>query len=191
MDDHKAAAVIDWHKLCTVKELQHFVGFTNFYCHCIRSSVGLPSQSLLKGGKTKLRILRPQSSRKDQVQLQFSGILILRSILQLMWMPQTWEQEPFCLSDIVILLNSTHVHSISHRKKKYDIGKQDLLALKLLLENWRYWLKETLHPFLALTDHWVHLTSHEIDPSSGQMGFVIFMVQFCYLLSPMLQEWER
>lgn len=36
-------------------------------------------------------------------------------------------------------------------EKNYDIGKRELLAIKLSLEEWRHWLEG--HPFTVLTDH--------------------------------------
>ncbi len=35
----------------------------------------------------------------------------------------------------------------------YDIGNQELLAIKLALEEWRHWLEGAKHPFTVLTDH--------------------------------------
>lgn len=35
----------------------------------------------------------------------------------------------------------------------YGIGNQELLAVKLALEEWRHWLEGAAHPFLVLTDH--------------------------------------
>ena len=35
----------------------------------------------------------------------------------------------------------------------YDVGNQELLAMKLALEKWRHWLEGASHPFLVWTDH--------------------------------------
>ncbi|KAK3563698.1 hypothetical protein QTP86_034431 [Hemibagrus guttatus] len=45
---------------------------------------------------------------------------------------------------------SGHVHN---RKRNYDIGNWELLAIKLALEEWRHWLEGARLPFLVLTDH--------------------------------------
>ncbi len=50
MDDHKVQAVLNWPKPMTVKEMQRFLGLTNFYRHFIRefSSITAPLTSMTK-----------------------------------------------------------------------------------------------------------------------------------------------
>ncbi|KAK3514836.1 hypothetical protein QTP70_033768 [Hemibagrus guttatus] len=38
-------------------------------------------------------------------------------------------------------------------ERNYDVGNQELLAVKLTLEEWRHWLEGAKHLFLVLTDH--------------------------------------
>ena len=53
--------------------------------------------------------------------------------------------------------SSTHVPFFSRRlspaERNYEIGNQELLAVKLALEEWRHWLEGTKQPFLVWTDH--------------------------------------
>ncbi|KAK3532206.1 hypothetical protein QTP86_009483 [Hemibagrus guttatus] len=42
---------------------------------------------------------------------------------------------------------------LSPAEVNYDIGNQELLTIKLALEEWRHWLKGAKHPFVVLTDH--------------------------------------
>ncbi|XP_043090657.1 uncharacterized mitochondrial protein AtMg00860-like [Puntigrus tetrazona] len=51
MDEHKVKAVVEWPRPSTVKELQRFLGFSNFYRRFIRnfSLVAAPLTSLVKG----------------------------------------------------------------------------------------------------------------------------------------------
>ncbi|KAK3551952.1 hypothetical protein QTP70_031641 [Hemibagrus guttatus] len=44
-------------------------------------------------------------------------------------------------------------HKLNPAERNYDIGKRELLAIKLALEEWRHWLEGARHPFLVLTDH--------------------------------------
>ncbi len=57
MDDSKVRAVTDWPQSTTVKELQRFLGFANFYRCFIRnySLIASPLTSLLKGKPSKLK----------------------------------------------------------------------------------------------------------------------------------------
>ncbi|KAL0150894.1 hypothetical protein M9458_053813, partial [Cirrhinus mrigala] len=42
---------------------------------------------------------------------------------------------------------------LSPAERNYDVGNRELLAMKLALEEWRYWLAGAKHPFTILTDH--------------------------------------
>ena len=54
--DQKVDAVMNWPKPTSVKERQHFLGFTNFYQQCIwdLSTIVVPLTELLKGDPWKL-----------------------------------------------------------------------------------------------------------------------------------------
>ncbi|XP_048064029.1 uncharacterized mitochondrial protein AtMg00860-like [Megalobrama amblycephala] len=56
MDDNKVQAVVNWPLPSTIKELQHFLGFANFYRRFIRnfSLVAAPLTSMLKKGNSGL-----------------------------------------------------------------------------------------------------------------------------------------
>ena len=42
---------------------------------------------------------------------------------------------------------------LSPLERNYDVGNQELLAVKLVLEEWRHWLEGTDSPFTVWTDH--------------------------------------
>ncbi len=56
MEDKKVQAVIDWPQPVTLKELQRFLGFANFYRRFIRnfSTVAAPMTSMFKRGRQRL-----------------------------------------------------------------------------------------------------------------------------------------
>ncbi len=43
---------------------------------------------------------------------------------------------------------------LSSAEQNYDIGNRELLAIKLALEEWRYWLEGARHLFVVNTNHW-------------------------------------
>lgn len=42
---------------------------------------------------------------------------------------------------------------LSPAEWNYDVGNQELLAVKIALEVWRHWLEGAKHPFVVWTDH--------------------------------------
>ena len=44
--------------------------------------------------------------------------------------------------------------SLSSAERNYYVGDQELLPVKLALEEWRHWLEGPKEPFIILTNHW-------------------------------------
>lgn len=42
---------------------------------------------------------------------------------------------------------------LSPTERNYDIGKHELLAVKLALEEWHHWLEGAVYPFTIFADH--------------------------------------
>ncbi len=79
MDDSKVQAVLNWPKPTTVKELQRFLGFANFYRRFIRnfSMVAAPLTSLLQGGKQWLNWTQASEQSFRQLKERFTSAPIL------------------------------------------------------------------------------------------------------------------
>ncbi|KAK3552329.1 hypothetical protein QTP86_010372 [Hemibagrus guttatus] len=153
MDLTKVQAVTKWPSPTTVKELQRFLGFANFYRHfiCNYSSVAGPLTYLLRGKPRRLAWM-------DQAQ----AAPILRH-------PDP--DLPFVLevdassSGIGALLSQRHgvpgkLHLCAFYSRKltaveanYDVGNWKLLSIKAALEEWWHWLEGARYPFLVLMDH--------------------------------------
>ncbi|KAK3519157.1 hypothetical protein QTP70_020008 [Hemibagrus guttatus] len=164
MDLTKVHAVTEWPNPTTIKELQRFLGFANFYQHFIQnySSMASPLTSLLWGKPRRL-------SWGDQAQAAF---VILKDSFTTA--PILHHPDPDLLfvvevdassSGIGAVLSQRHgvpgkLHPCAFFSKKlmaaeanYDVGNQELLSIKAALEEWRHWLEGARHPFLVLTDH--------------------------------------
>lgn len=82
MDDQKVRAVVDWPQPCTVKELQHFLCFANFYRRFIKnlSTVAAPLTSMTRRNASVLTWSHVKPSKNSSTashQRPFSIILIL------------------------------------------------------------------------------------------------------------------
>ncbi|KAI2667107.1 Transposon Tf2-6 polyprotein [Labeo rohita] len=164
MDETKVSAVRDWPRPKTLKELQRFLGFSNFYRRFIRnfSSVAAPLTSMIKKGDTRLSWSLPAIQAFEELRQRFTTAHILHH-------PDP--NQPFLVE---VDASSTGVgavlsqrqgappktvpcaffsHKLSPAERNYDVGNRELLAIKLALEEWRHWLEGSLHPFTILTDH--------------------------------------
>ncbi|KAL0196887.1 hypothetical protein M9458_005427, partial [Cirrhinus mrigala] len=164
MDETKVRAAQNWPQPRTLKELQRFLGFSNFYRRSIRnfSSVAAPLTAMVKKGETRLTWSPDALSAFHELRRRFTTAPVLRH-------PDP--QLPFLVE---VDASSTGVgavlsqkqgeppktfpcaffsHKLSPVEKNYDVGNRELLAIKLALEEWRHWLEGACNPFVILTDH--------------------------------------
>ncbi|KAK3556977.1 hypothetical protein QTP70_022326 [Hemibagrus guttatus] len=164
MDKKKVTAVRDWPTPTSVKELQRFLGFANFYRRFIKgySSVTSPLTNLLCN-KPKALTWTPVAMRAFQTLKQAftTAPLLVHPDLEL---PFIVEVDASTTGVGAVLSqqqgNPRKLHPCAFFSQKlnpaemnYDIGNQELLAVKLALEEWRHWLEGAKHPFTVLTDH--------------------------------------
>ncbi|KAK3554436.1 hypothetical protein QTP70_023034 [Hemibagrus guttatus] len=164
MDAVKVQAVTGWPEPSTVRELQRFLGFANFYRRFIRnySSVAGPLTSLLRGKPKKLSWTDQARTAFLQLKDRFTTAPILRHPDP--ELPFVVEVDASC-SGIGAVLSQRHgepgkLHPCAFHSRKltaaernYDVGNRELLAIKAALEEWRHWLEGARHPFQVLTDH--------------------------------------
>lgn len=164
MDESKVKAVTEWHTPSTIKELQRFLGFANFYRRFIRnySMIASPLTSLLKGKPSKLRWTPDATNAFQNLKDRFTTAPILKH-------PDP--SLPFVVevdaSDCGIgaVLSQRHgqpgklfpcaffSRKLTAAEKNYDVGNKELLSMKAAIEEWRHWLEGTIHPFQVITDH--------------------------------------
>ncbi len=164
MDDKKVQSVLNWPQPKTVKELQRFLGFANFYRHFIRnfSTVAAPLTSLLGGGGQRLDWSPSAQHAFLQLKDRFTTVPILHH-------PDpnlefTVEVDAFHTGIGAILSqrqgNTSKLFPCAYYSRKlnaaernYDVGDRELLAMKAAFEEWRHWLEGSKDPFIVLTDH--------------------------------------
>ncbi|KAI2646676.1 Transposon Tf2-9 polyprotein [Labeo rohita] len=164
MDEKKVNAVLKWPRPNTLRELQRFLGFANFYRRFIRhfSSVAAPLTAMVKKGASRLTWSQPALQAFDDLRRRFTTAPILHH-------PDP--EKPFIVevdassSGVGAVLSQRqgdpakmfpcayYSHKLSPAERNYDVGNRELLAIKLALEEWRHWLEGSKHPFTVLTDH--------------------------------------
>ncbi|KAL0150433.1 hypothetical protein M9458_054260 [Cirrhinus mrigala] len=164
MDDSKVQAVLRWPQPSTLKELQRFLGFSNFYRRFIRnfSSVAAPLTSMVRKGVKRL-------SWSPAAVQAFKVLKESFTIAPILHHPDP-EREFIVEIDasstgIGAVLSQRHgdppklypcaffSRKLSQAEQNYDVGNRELLAMKASLEEWRHWLEGAKFPFTILTDH--------------------------------------
>lgn len=162
MDPTKTQAVREWATPRSVKEVQRFLGFANFYRKFIRgfSSVAAPISELTKknGGPFCWNSLAEKAFSNLKQRFSSAPILVLPDPTQ----PFVVEVDASDLGVGAVLSQrcsgklhpcAFFSHRLSPTESRYDVGDRELLAVKMALEEWRHWLEGAQHPFLVWTDH--------------------------------------
>ncbi|KAL0165965.1 hypothetical protein M9458_037809, partial [Cirrhinus mrigala] len=164
MDEEKVDAVISWPAPKSIKELQRFLGFANFYRRFIKGYSQITSSltNLLKG-HPKALIWTSEASTAFQT--------LKQAFTQAPLLTHPDPDLPFVVkvdastTGVGAVLSQYHgtparLHPCAYFSRKlspaetnYDIGNRELLAIKLALEEWRHWLEGAAHPFHIFTDH--------------------------------------
>ena len=164
MNEEKVRAVLDWSNPRTTKELQRFLGFSNFYRRFIRnfSSVAAPLTSLLKGSPRHFTWTPEAEEAFKVLKTKFTSAPLLK--------------HPDPALPFVVEVDASEVgvgavlsqrqgnpaklfpcayfsRKLSQAERNYDVGNRELLAIKLAIEEWRHWLEGAQHPFVIYTDH--------------------------------------
>ncbi|KAK3541219.1 hypothetical protein QTP86_016809 [Hemibagrus guttatus] len=164
MDKGKITAVRDWPAPATVKKLQRFLGFANFYRRFISnySSIADPLTNLFRNKPKSLLwspaaegafntlkrafttaplLIHPDPDKPFVVEVDASTAGVGAVLSQQQGNPSRLHPCAF------------FSHKLNPAERNYDIGNRELLAIKLALEEWRHWLEGARHLFLVLTDH--------------------------------------
>ncbi|KAK3512082.1 hypothetical protein QTP70_030361 [Hemibagrus guttatus] len=164
MGERKVAVVRNWPIPTSVKDLQRFLGFANFYRWFIQgySSITNPLTSLLRNKPKSLTWTPATTQAFDKLKTAFTTAPLL--VHPDPKLPFIVEVDASTTRVGVVLSqqqgNPRKLHPCAFFSRKlspvevnYDIGNQELLTIKLALEKWRHWLKGAKHPFVVLTDH--------------------------------------
>ncbi|MGL5294268.1 MAG: Ty3/Gypsy family RNase HI domain-containing protein, partial [Aeromonas sp.] len=75
-------------------------------------------------------------------------------------------------------------HKLAPVEQNNNIGDRELLAIKLVLEEWRHWLEGAQHPFLIYTDHKNLQYFKEAKPlNPRQAHWAMFFTRFQFQIS--------
>ncbi len=164
MDEQKVQAIVNWPQPTTLKELQRFLGFANFYRRFIRnfSTVAGPMTSMVKKGTHRLSWSSAAIASFRSLKERFTTAPILH------------HPDPDLELTLEVDTSSTGIGAVLSQRQgdppklypcaffsrklnpteqNYDVGNRELLAMKAAFEEWRHWLEGASHSFTVLTDH--------------------------------------
>ncbi len=195
MDPSKIQAILNWPKPCSVKEVQRFLGFANFYRRFIRnfSAIAEPLTAFTKKTSSPFKWTERASHAFNRLKQLFTSTPILT--LPDTELPFVVEVDASSIGVGAVLsqrARSDHKRHpcacfsrrLSPAERNYDIGNPELLTVKLALEEWRQWLEGAKHPFLILTDQRNLTYIREAKRlSSRQARWALFFNRFDFTLS--------
>ena len=162
MNFNRVAIIVNWSVLTSIKKIQFFLKFCNFYRRFIRnySKIALTMIELTKrttrfewnsATQTSFESLKNVFKRTSLL-IQFD--LKKHSILMT-------DASNRVIADILLQKqNDTHFHSIAFHSRKltstkqnYETSDQELLVIVNSFKIWRHYLEETQHKVVILTNH--------------------------------------
>ncbi|KAI2644474.1 Transposon Tf2-6 polyprotein [Labeo rohita] len=194
MDPQKLEAVRSWPLPTSLKQLQHFLGFANFYRRFIRgfSSTAAPLTALTKPSRGEFHLtpeasqafktlchqftsapvlIHPDPARSFVVEVDASDVGVGGVLSQ-------------CGPDEKLHPCSFFSRKFNLTQQRYGVGDRELLAIKWALEEWRHWLQGGSDPFTVWPDH-QNLTvirqAKQLNPRQAQ--WALFFEHFNFHLS--------
>ena len=162
MDRKKLEAIEKWKPPMTMKGVQSFTGFVNFYRKFIPnfSNIVTPLNFLTRKGEP-WKWTPLQQTAFDELKRIFSSAPVLQ--IPDVTHPFSIITDASLLATGAILLQADtnqNLHpcayfswTFSPAQQNYDIYNQELLAVILALEEWHQYLQGTQHPIIIITNH--------------------------------------
>ncbi|CAJ0932319.1 unnamed protein product, partial [Ranitomeya imitator] len=195
MDPVKVQAICDWTQPTSLKSLQKFLGFANFYRRFITnfSSVVKPLTDLTKKGADVANWSPAAVEAFQELKRRFSSAPVLRQ--PDVSLPFQVEVDASEIGAGAVLSQRSSDGSVmkpcaffsrkfSPAERNYDVGNRELLAMKWAFEEWRHWLEGARHRVVVLTDHknLIYLESaRRLNPRQARWS--LFFSRFNFVVS--------
>ena len=162
MDPGKLKGIQDWPAPTTVKQVQGFLGFGNFYRRFIRgfSEIARPLNELLKKDR-KFEWTTKCQQAFDDLQTRFTSEPVLVIPDQMKPFQIECDTSKYASGVVLTQLDSNRDRhpcafiskTFSPAKRNYEIYDQELLAIIRALEEWRHYIQGSPHTTIVFSDH--------------------------------------
>ncbi|CAJ0935773.1 unnamed protein product, partial [Ranitomeya imitator] len=195
MDPVKVQAIHDWTQPTSLKSLQKFLGFANFYRRfiCNFSSIAKPLTDLTKKGADLVNWSSAAVEAFQELKHHFSSAPVLcQPDVSLPFQVEVDASEIGAGAVLsqrgsdcsVIKPCAFFSRKFSPAERNYDVGNRELLAMKWAFEEWRHWLEGAKHRVVVLIDH-KNLTYLEsakrLNPRQARWS--LFFARFDFVIS--------
>src|ERR1700712_5426941 len=162
MSERKLESIKNWKPPRSVKEVQIFIGFTNFYRPFIKrfSDICIPITETLKGDKTKFY----WGPKQDKAFEELKNLFITAPILEHFYPDRETVVETdasdFALGCVLSQFKEKRLHPVAFHSRKlnpaernYEIHEKELLAILEAFKEWKHYLVRSEKPITVYTDH--------------------------------------
>jgi len=162
MNDRKVKSVQNWAHPRSVKEVQIFVGFANFYRRFIKdfSKVLKPITETLKGNRKDFHWGREQEEAFEELKKRFTTPPILSHFYPGRRTVVETEASDFALGCVLSQYKGRRLHPVAFHSRKlnstetnYEIHDKELLAIMEAFKEWKRHLWGEEEPVTVYTDH--------------------------------------
>ena len=168
MDPSRVSAIKDWPAPSSVRELQVFLGFANFYRRFVThySKIVAPMTDLLKGGGADFAWGDRQRKAFDEIKAAFTQAPILRHFDPTLPIFVETDASGFAIAVIISQpftaegLSKGARHPIAFWSRKlspaeanYETHDAELLAIVQAFKQFRHYLEGSAYPVTVLSDH--------------------------------------
>ena len=161
MDQEKIQTVLEWEAPGTVKEVQSFLGFANFYRRFIEgySKLTRPLTDLTKKSE-KFVWSNECETAFSELKKRFTSAPILRHFDPQLPCTVECDASDFAIGAILSQEVNKRLHPIAFHSRKmnkheinYEIHDKELLAITSAFKEWRRYLEGARHKINVFTDH--------------------------------------
>jgi RNase H-like domain found in reverse transcriptase len=161
MDPKKVESVLGWPTPGTVKEVQAFLGFANFYRRFIKgySQIAAPISEITKKDKT-FEWTNKAEEAFEMLKEAFTTAPILRVFDPKKEIMVETDASDYAIGAVLNQESEGKSHPIAFYSRKmsapelnYDIHDKELLAIVEAFKEWRVYLEGPEHQVLVYTDH--------------------------------------
>ena len=162
MNEKKVEMIKAWKPPTSVREVQIFMGFANFYRRFIKkfSDICTPITNLTRGDKAKFVWGRDQQEAFEYLKLCFTTAPILCHFHPDRNTVVERDASDYTLGCILSQFQEKGLHRVAFHSRKlnsaernYDIHDKELLAILVAFLEWKHYLQGTGKPITVYTDH--------------------------------------